>query len=235
MKTRSFSVSACGVIVLAFGTHGEAASPIDAAGFAARAVIGQVEVLQQLAREPATSGRMIIVPSRQAPSRPVIFGRERAGADAAAAPLPQSTPSMISGAIEVPNNTLGPGEPLWVRRERESAETRIRIAQAEQAESLARSAEDERDGRARYFGGGRSFGGGGFYGGGGFINPGWNVRYSGGRGIEQLPPSGTVQTFNGQFDSAQRAFNRASQPPIGGIVGGALDAQRKINSDPFRR
>lgn len=52
---------------------------------------------------------------------------------------PERDPTLIS----VPSNTLGPGEPLWVRREREQAAARIAAANASYAEARASLARTE--------------------------------------------------------------------------------------------
>jgi hypothetical protein len=207
-------VAACALA----GTAG--ASPLTAMNGAVLSLVSSAETLRALARAPSHGPTLIIVPSRQAPSRPVVFGPAEGRSPAPA--IAASIPPRVSGAIEVPSNTLGPGEPLWMRRERESAEARLAVARADDAERHARAPLEERRFGAWTSGGGI-----------GGVFPGGRVFHGGVH--PDMPPIGTTFRFNDRTGAAQRGFANAATPPIGGIVGGQLDAQRKIFTEPAPR
>lgn len=62
---------------------------------------------------------------------------------AISSPAAPATPAGEGKLIEVPANTLGPGEPLWKIREREDAERKLAAAQAQYAQDKADYADRE--------------------------------------------------------------------------------------------
>lgn len=129
--------------------------------------------------------------------------------------------------ISVPSNTLGAGEPLWVRREREQAAARIAAANASYAEARAayarveaqRAASDDED---------NSYRGIVIY---GPHRPGLHRAVLSRPRPLVLSPTAS-DTRNLQEDElhgqAQREFFEASYPRNGPAIEGQLDAQRQF-------
>lgn len=125
------------------------------------------------------------------------------GADPAARAATESSTAPTSGAIAVPANTLGPGEPYWRTQERADAERRLADARIEHAEADALRATRQagRDHGYIFFGNS-------------YLNGGWHTRNSGLRG-----PITTTTTYSDQLGStAQRAFADAAYPRLNGTT-----------------
>lgn len=157
-----------------------------------------------------------------------------ANADTAAKAANQSEPARDSTLIEVPSNTLGPGLPLWLRREHEASEARIARAQADYAEALAAAAAYQAQQAAdegSYYGPYDPYGGVVVYGphlpglrGALRARPVPHVS----RAVEGDRADRGVPTDNDPFDAAQRGFYENSRPRIGPTIEAQLDAQRRF-------
>ncbi len=126
-----------------------------------------------------------------------------ASADPAASTSTASTAAPTSGAITVPANTLGPGEPYWRTQERAEAERRLADARIEHAQADAQRA-TRQAGRDRGY----------VFFGNSYLNGGWHSRGYGLRG-----PVTTTTTYSDQLGStAQRAFSDAAYPRLNGTT-----------------
>ena len=137
---------------------------------------------------------------------------------------PQHDPTLIS----VPSNTLGPGEPLWVRSDWQAAQARIAQAEAAIVErEAARSIDDDYDDLVVY----------------GPHAPGWAVRgwygngirphgaLGRGRGLVRPIDGGRTTTTNDDvFDQAQIHFGNVAYPKIGGPIEAQQEAQRRFGA-----
>lgn len=140
----------------------------------------------------------------------------------AVAAKPERDPTLIS----VPSNTLGPGEPLWVRREREQATARIAAANASYAEARASLARTEAQ-RAASGDDGDAYRGVVIY---GPHRPGLH------RAVLNRPrprifapaPAAEAPSADDLHAQAQREFFEASYPRIGPVVEPQLEAQRRF-------
>lgn len=149
--------------------------------------------------------RIIIVPSTRRPAPPP-------------APEPPRDPTLIS----VPSNTLGPGEPLWVRSDRQAAEARAAEAVAAIVEREARSPryDNERYDPVVIYGprGATVLRGG-------FIGP-HRYRFYRGTGLE--PGSTTTTVTSDPIDRAQIRFGETARPRIGPAIEANAEAQRRF-------
>jgi hypothetical protein len=111
--------------------------------------------------------------------------------------------------IEVPSNTLGPGEPLWVRRDRERAAARIDEARADLAEREAAAYDRDLDRHPGFV----------------IYGPHGPRTYRGGR---PGPFRVVERPTDDVFDAAQIQFGRVATPRIGPAIEGQQDAQRRF-------
>ena len=158
---------------------------------------------------------------------------EPAAAVAPAATAPPRDPTLI----DVPTNTLGPGTPLWVRRDQEQAQSRLAKAEADYAEARADLArvEAQRAADDRYF---SASDGVVIY---GPHQPGLSralfnrpfVPTHIARPISQTTDRATGG-INDQdpFAAAQFRFFNAANPPIAPIINAQLDSQRRVSMTP---
>jgi hypothetical protein len=139
-------------------------------------------------------------------------------------------PGRDATLIEVPTNTLGPGEPLWVQSDRQAAEARIARADAQIAErEAARPSyyDDYYDEDVVVYGP---------------HAPSWGVRAWHQPGLRRRPvvtPHGPITTRTDDlFDRAQLKFGRIAYPKNTATVDGQLEAQKKfgeVASPPIAR
>ncbi len=127
-----------------------------------------------------------------------------------------SVPSA-TGAIPVPSNTLGPGEPYWRMAERADAEHRLADARIEHAQAAAEQA-TRQAGRDRGY----------VFFGNSYLTGGWRGGYSSGlRG-----PVTTTTTYSDQLGSAaQRAFSEAAYSRLNGTTDGRDAIVRQLGRD----
>lgn len=149
-------------------------------------------------------------------------------------PAPEARPAGDPTLIEVPSNTLGPGLPLWVRRDHEAASARIARAEADYAEARAAQAQVEarRAADDQYYY--DPYYGVVVY---GPHRPGLNgalrarpVPHASRHRDEEIASRG-VPTDNDPFDAAQRSFYETSRPRIGPIIERQLEAQRRFGEN----
>lgn len=133
---------------------------------------------------------------------------ERSATDKATSPVRED------GAIEVPNNTLGPGEALWQRNDRIENERRLAQAQADYAERLAERPlyDSWPDGGTVVYGGYAGYG-----------YPRWRgYRHGPWRAGPAAPAQEPVYEDLGL--RAQREFSKAAYPRLGAIEDGRAQA-----------
>ena len=129
------------------------------------------------------------------------------GSTAASSSSSSSSSSSVTsttGAIAVPSNTLGPGEPYWRIGERADAEHRLADARIEHAQAEAERATRQagRDHGYIFFGNS-------------YLTGGWRGGYGSGlRG-----PVTTTTTYSDQLGAtAQRNFSEAAYPRLNGTT-----------------
>jgi hypothetical protein len=115
-------------------------------------------------------------------------------------------PLATDGAIAIPDNTIGPGEPFWSIRDRESAARKIAEAQAD----IARSDAQRSPGDYSYSY--PSYNGYGWLGGLNTWGTGYSYRNDGLRG----PVTTTITRFDDLGSTAQRAYSDAAYPRLNG-------------------
>lgn len=150
-------------------------------------------------RVTLSSGMRISMPAWASPALPTV----------AASSASTTSATRSDGLIEVPSNTLGPGEPLWKRREREDAARKLAQAEADYAADLAERADREFDIRersARY--GYYPYHHGGFYSHSSYWPRHWPTHGEGPTG----PVTTTITRFNDLGSEAQRNFADAAYP-----------------------
>lgn len=150
--------------------------------------------------------RAVIVPSRVRWSTPA--------ADPTAEERPRD-PTLIS----VPSNTLGPGEPLWIRSDRRAAEARRARAEAELAESRAELAERDADRLADGDDGVIVYGP---------HAPRWVRRAWYRPGVRVGINADRSAPEPDLFDRAQIQFGNTAYPRIGPGIEGQFEAQRRF-------
>lgn len=200
-----------GVAVGAFAIEPPAAEPAERASAAESAPKAETPAAKPAAAEPAQPASTASKPTE---------------------------PARDSKLIEVPSNTLGPGVPLWMRREQEQAYTRMTQADADYAEALADQAyvQARRAVDDPYYG---DYGGVVVYGPHlpglqrALINrpvPPAPHRADGpGRG----PRVTSTPVDDDPFDAAQRQFYEISRPQIGPIIERQQDAQRRFGNNAY--
>lgn len=157
----------------------------------------KIVVHQNAAPAQATDGR-VQVGGMKISMSPWASGTSEAAGSAAAAPA-----ASADGAITVPANTLGPGEPYWRMQERADAERRLADARIEHAEADAERA-TRQAGRDRGY----------IFFGNSYLTGGWHGRGYGLRG-----PVTTTTTYSDQLGAtAQRAFSEAAYPRLNGTT-----------------
>ena len=136
--------------------------------------------------------------------------------DGSPASAGEPAPIRSDGAITVPSNTLGPGEPLWRTRDREDAQRKQGAAEADLARARAERAENiaQRDQPYTFFGNS-------------FLNSGRRSRHEGLRG-----PVTTTITYDDSLGStAQRAYFDAAYPRLNGTTDARDEAVRRFGRD----
>lgn len=172
--------------------------------------------------EPAAPANTPATPAGETAAAPAgvatteIRVQPKVVADAA---KPERDPTLIS----VPSNTLGPGEPLWVRREREQAAARIAVASASYAEARAALARAEAQ-RAASGDDDGAYGGVVIY---GPHRPGLHrAVLARPRPRIFAPAPAAAPPADDLHAQAQREFFEASYPRLGPVVEPSLEAQR---------
>ena len=123
--------------------------------------------------------------------------------DSAAPSTSEPAPARSDGAITVPNNTLGPGEPLWRTREREDAQRKLAAAQVDLERARAERAKNiaQRDQGYVFFGNS-------------YLNSGRRSHHDGLRG----PVTTTITSDDSLGSTAQRAYFDAAYPRLNGTT-----------------
>lgn len=112
---------------------------------------------------------------------------------------PPTVPApRADGAIVIPDNTMGPGEPVWSIREREAAERTRAAAEADIARTEAQRAPHSSDGFGYPI----------------YSGFGWLYRH--GRFGLRGPVTTTITRFDDLGSTAQRAFAEAAYPRLNG-------------------
>jgi len=153
----------------------------------------------------------------------VLSPATRAGntpeSDAAAiAPAVFTPPTRDPTWIEVPGNTLGTGQPLWMRRDRQAAESRLAQARADIAEREAAQLATQQDDWNNVV----------VY---GPHAPRWVGRnwYRPGLMAPRVGPFvTTIGESDDLYDRAQFEFGRVAAPPISPIIESQQQAQRRF-------
>ncbi len=145
--------------------------------------------------------------------------------DGAPAQGESGSPARSDGTIAVPDNTLGPGEALWQRREREDADRKFAAAEADLARAAAQRAENIANADRGY-----SFLGGGYYTGGGYFSGGWRSGYPELHGLRG-PLVTTITHDDSLGSTAQRAYAEAAYPRLNGTTEARDEAVRRFGRD----
>ncbi|HMN40155.1 MAG TPA: hypothetical protein PKE29_04870 [Phycisphaerales bacterium] len=169
-----------------------------------RIVVHKEAAPKDAADSRVTVGDMRISMSNWSPARPAIQP-DAARPHAGYSPPPAAT-VRADGAVVIPDNTLGPGEPLWSISDRESAARKLAQAEADLASNTAARSARDTSGYA-YPG----FTGYGWLGG---LNT-WG-GYTHGRFGLRGPVTTTITRSDSLGSTAQRAFAEAAYPRLDG-------------------
>lgn len=186
-----------------------------------RKYIEPADVAQPASRDhPAPTGRPSFDEVKARRLAGVVIPAPAHGDPASTAKRPESKP------IVVPNNTLGPGEPLWLRSDRRAAQSRIARAEAQLAEQeAARDPDDDCGGPVVY----------------GTRVPRWAVRAwyrdglrpprRTGPGLVQRPDESVNPPEQAEdvFDRAQLRFAETARPRIQAPIEAQLRAQLRFS------
>lgn len=195
---------------------GSAVALVGPAGADEGSITAQPSGAEAAAGQPAPEAQATSA-KPEAAKGPVVIVRRVPGPPPERSDGLQRDPTLIS----VPSNTLGPGMPYWLQREREDAEARIARATAARAEADAQRARAEAD----LWAGDRNRGGVVIY---GPHRPGvWRRLHTRPLGA----PIEADQLGEDPFERAQRRFGETAYPRTGAIIEQQQEAQRRFGEN----